>query len=179
MKEKIFLITLILFSKSAFSEYAISATEILQMPPFCRGLSISNFQYDAQKLRKRVRIPGQHTQHFCHGMKSIIRRQYATAIKEFEYVQQHSTKRHSLIPATSLYKAEALGKLGKVNPALEEYYKAIQLKKKYSQAYSRLASYYIKLNRKSNAIETVKLGLKYLPHSKTLKKKLKRLQSKK
>ena len=152
---------------------------MLQLPPFCRGLSEVNFTYDARKLRKRVKVPGQHTQHFCHGMKSIIRKKYSTAVSEFEYVQHHSTKRHSLIPATSLYKAEALGKLGKVNPALDEYNKAIQLKKKYPQAYSRLASYYVKLNRKSNAIETVKLGLKYLPNSKMLKKKLKRLQSKK
>jgi len=173
------LITVLLFSKSAFSEYAISATEILQMPPFCRGLSEPNFTYAARKLRKRVKVPGQHTQHFCHGMKSIIRRQYETAVSEFEYVQHHSTKRHALIPATSLYKAEALGKLGKVIPALEEYNKAIQLKNKYPQAYSRLSSYYIKLKKKKKAIETVKLGLKFLPNSKMLKKKLKRIQSKK
>ena len=176
MKQLFFLIVMLMFSKLSFAEYAVSAQEILQMPPFCRGLSIGNFQKNARKYKKNIKMPGQHTQHFCHGMKSIIRRNYETAVKEFNYVQTHSTRQHVLIPATSLYKAEALGKLGKVGEALTEYYKAIQFKNNYTQAYYRLANYYLTLNQKERALETIKLGLKYSPNSKLLKKRLQKLQ---
>ncbi|WP_198245561.1 tetratricopeptide repeat protein [methane-oxidizing endosymbiont of Gigantopelta aegis] len=141
-------LSLLLISTASFAEYAFSVSEALQLPPFCRGLSIQNFQADAKKLKKNIRVPGQHTQHFCHGMKSILRRNYDTAVSEFEYVETHSTKKHALIPATHLYKAEALGKLGKISAALNEYNKAIKLKKKYPQAYSRLANFYLSLNQK-------------------------------
>lgn len=170
------LMTILTFSNFSYAEYAISATEILQMPPFCKGLSTPNFQDNAKQFKKDIKVPGQHTQHFCHGMKSIIRTDYVTAIQEFEYVQGHSTEQHALLPATSLYKAEAFGKLGKVIKALTEYNKAIQLKRTYTQAYSRLANYYLTLNKKDDALKTIKLGLKYSPNSKLLKKRLQKLQ---
>lgn len=168
--------TVLIFSKFSYAEYSFSVTEIVQMPPFCKGLSIGNFQDNAKQFKKNIKVPGQHTQHFCHGMKSIIRKNYVSAVQEFNYVQGHSTEQHILIPATSLYKAEALGKLGKVSEALTEYNKAIQLKKTYTQAYSRLANYYLTLNKKDDALETIKLGLKYSPNSKSLKKRLQKLQ---
>jgi len=176
MNKLLIFFTLLIISQLSFAEYAFTANEVLQLPPFCRGLSLGNFQADAKKLKKKMRVPGQHTQHFCHGMKAILRKNYETAVSEFEYVEEHSTKRHALIPATHLYKAEALGHLGNVGAALAEYNKAIRLKKKYTQAYSRLADYYLTLKQKNNAIETIKLGLKYAPHSKSLKRKLHSLQ---
>ncbi|NOR70192.1 MAG: hypothetical protein GQ532_10975 [Methylomarinum sp.] len=176
MKKFIILFTMLIFSKLSFAEYAVSRAEIMQMPPFCRGLSIQNFQADAKDLKKNITMPGEHTQHFCHGMKAIVRKNYETAVQEFGYVQGHSTSQHVLLPATSLYKAEALGKSGKIAEALTEYNKAIQLKNTYVQAYKKLSEYYISLKQKDNAIETLKLGLKYSPNSKSLKKRLKALQ---
>ena len=175
--KRLFIITVMLmFSKSAFSGYKISANEIMQMPPFCKGLSIQNFEDNAKKFKKNIKMPGQHTQHFCHGMKAMLRKKYSTAAQEFRYVQSHSTKKHSLIPATSLYKADALSELGEEKKALSEYNKAIRLRKDYTKAYSKLSDYYLKLQKKEMALKTIKLGLKYSPNSKALKKRLHRLQ---
>jgi tetratricopeptide (TPR) repeat protein len=166
-------------SVAGAEEYAISASEARQLPPFCLGLSVGNFDDNAKALRQDVKVPGQHTQHFCHGMKAIIRGDYKTAVGEFEYVQEHSTSQHELLDSTSLYKAEALGKLGKTGPALLEYNKAIQLNNKYHQAYARLADFYLKLGMKKDALDTINQGLKYSPNSKGLKKRLHKLTEEK
>jgi tetratricopeptide (TPR) repeat protein len=191
IKQLLFCSFFFLLPQGATAEYAISASEIKMMPPFCKGLSLSNFQANAKHLRRSVRVPGQHTQHFCHGMKALVRGQraemrkkgsgkglYGTAVQEFEYVQSHSTKKHTLIPATSLYKATALEKLGRRGEAIREYNKAISLKKKYPHAYSKLSDYYLKLGLKQDALETIKRGLKQSPKSKSLKRRLKKLQGK-
>lgn len=170
--------TLLFLSQSAVADYAISAAEIMQMPPFCRGLSIANFQDDAKPLKQDIKAPGEHTQHFCHGIKAILRKEYHTATTEFDYVQSHSTSQHVLLPATSLFKAEALGMQNKISEALEEYNKAIQLKPNYASAYLKFANYYIKLNQKNDAIKTIKLGLNYSPKSKSLQRKLQTLEKK-
>jgi len=175
----LFLNTTITYAES----YAISGSEARQLPPFCMGLSIGNFEGDAKSLKRDIKMPGEHTQHFCHGMKSLIRgdrgdkSQYQTAVSEFEYVQEHSTSQHELMDSVSLYKAEALGKLGKTGPAITEYNKAIQLNNKYHQAYARLADYYLTLGMKQDAIDTIKIGLRFSPESKGLKNRLHKLSA--
>ena len=177
----------VLLSPALWAEYAISASELKLMPPFCKGLSPANFQADAKHLRRQMHVPGQHTQHFCHGMKSLVRAdraelqkkgggrpQYTTAIQEFDYVQSHSSKKHALIPSCSLYKAVAFSGLNNTIEALKSYNKAISLKRKYPTAYAKLADYYVKLNQQQNALNTVKIGLKYSPKSKSLLRRLKK-----
>ena len=165
------------------NSYQVTASEARKMPPFCMGLSIGNFREDAKSLKQNISMPGEHTQHFCHGMKFLIRgdggdkRSYETAIQEFEYVQVHSTSQHELMDSTSLYKAEALGKLGRTGAALTEYNKAIQLNNKYHQAYAKLADYYLTLGMKQDAIDTIKIGLRFSPESKGLKNRLHKLSA--
>ncbi len=163
--------------------YLVTASEARLLPPFCMGLSIGNFREDAKSLKQNISMPGEHTQHFCHGMKSLIRgdrgdkKSYENAVSEFEYVQEHSTSQHELLDSASLYKAEALGKLGRTGPALTEYNKAIQLNNKYHQAYARLADYYLTLGMKQDAIDTIKVGLRFSPESKGLKNRLHKLSA--
>lgn len=176
MKKYVTALFLLLLSKTSLAQYAFSQNEVIRLPPFCRGLSIGNFQENAKHLKRNIKVPGEHTQHFCHGMKAILRKEYATAVQEFEYVQHHSKNKHALTPATSLYKAEALGKLDKIAPALEEYNKAIKLKNDYSHAYAKLSDYYLKLKQPKNAMDTLNMGLKFSPNSKLLKRRLKKLK---
>ncbi|MBU2571549.1 MAG: tetratricopeptide repeat protein [Gammaproteobacteria bacterium] len=179
MKKLCFTLFLSFLSQNSFAdEYAISLSEAQRLPPFCLGLSIGNFQDNAKHLKRNIKLPGEHTHHFCHGMKKMLREDYKGAVGSFEYVQVHSSNKNIMLPANSLYKAEALGKLGKVQPALEEYNKAINLKKNYSHAYYKLAKYYMKLKQEKDAIETIKLGLKYSPNSTLLKKQLNKIKGK-
>ncbi len=180
----------VLLCPTSWAGYAISASELQLMPHFCKGLSPPNFQSDAKNLRRQVHVPGQHTQHFCHGMKFLVRadraelqkkgsgrHQFTTAIQEFDYVQSHSSKKHALIPSCSLYKAVAFSGLNNTLEALKAYNKAISLKRKYPTAYAKLADYYIKLNQPQNALSTVKIGLKYSPKSKSLLRRLKKYEN--
>jgi tetratricopeptide (TPR) repeat protein len=176
-----------LFSASAVADETtlqnmnqITASEARLLPPFCLGLSNGNFREDAQSLAQKVLLPGRDTNHFCHGMKEMIRgdrgdkKAYEKAIQDFDYVQERTAtiNDNELLDSASLYKAEALGKLGKTGPALTEYNKAIQINNKYHQAYTRLADYYLTLGMKQDAIETIKIGLRYSPESKGLKNRL-------
>ena len=163
----------------AFEEYEFSASEVRQLPPFCAGFPINFYRDDAKSLKRNIKVPGQHTHHFCHGMKEILRKNYAGAVKEFEYVQSQSTIQHELLDSTSLYKAEALGMLGKTGPAIQEYNKAIQLNPKYHQAYERLADFYLKLGMKQDALDVINTGLKYSPNSKGLKRRLQKFTTQK
>ena len=177
-----------LFSSTALADdYLITESEARRLPPFCLGLSIGNFEIKAQVLRQDIPVPGRDASHFCHGMKSIIRgdrgdkKGYEDAVKEFEYIQGRSAtiSENELLDSASLYKAEALGKLGKTGPALQEYNKAIQLNPYYHQAYGRLADFYLKLGKKQEALDTVNTGLKYSPNSKGLRKRLQKLTAEK
>ncbi len=181
-----------LFSASAVADETtlqnmnqITASEARLLPPFCLGLSIGNYREDAQSLVQKVFVPGRDTHHFCHGMKEMIRgdrgdkKAYEKAIQDFDYVQERTAtiNDNEILDSASLYKAEALGKLGKTGPALTEYNKAIQLNNKYHQAYARLADYYLTLGMKQDAIETIKIGLRYSPESKGLKNRLHKLSA--
>lgn len=189
-----FILSAPLFSSATLADettlqnvYQITASEARQLPPFCLGLSAGNYREDAQSLRQNVHVPGVDTHHFCHGMKSIIRgdqgdkKAYETAVGEFEYVQGRSStiSQNELLDSVSLYKAEALGKLGKTGPALLEYNKAIQLNNQYHQAYGRLADFYLKLGMKKEALDTINVGLRYSPNSKGLKRRLHKLTTEK
>ena len=168
-------------SLTAIAEGGWTESEARQMPPFCLGLPLIYFDVSAKHLKNNVKVPGQHTQHFCPGMVDIIRgdrgdkRAYLTAINEFDYVQVHSDNNNELLDSVSLYKAEALGKLGKTGPAIAEYNKAIQLNNKYHQAYAKLADYYLTLNMKQDAMDTIKMGLRFSPESKDLENRLHKL----
>jgi len=163
----------------ALEEYAFSASEVRQLPPFCAGFPLDFYRDDAKSLKRNIKVPGQHTHHFCHGMKEILRKNYGAAVREFEYVQRMSNSQNDMLDSTSLYKAEALGMLGKTGPAIQEYYKAIQLNPKYHQAYERLADFYLKLGMKKDALDVINTGLKYSPNSRGLKRRLQKLTTQK
>lgn len=173
------LISVILFFPPlAKADYAISAKEIMLLPPFCRGLSIGNYSEDAQQFHQNIKVPGSHTHHFCHGMKFILRNDYQYALNEFEYVEGHSTSDNVMLTYNALYKGYAYENLGKTQKALEYYNKAINLNPKNVKAYKMLSSFYKKSGQNDNAIETLKKGLEAVPNSKNLKKRLEKLQGK-
>ena len=171
------LLSTFFLAQVCFAEYSMSEKEILQLPKLCRNLSIGNFRADAKKYHiPGGHLPGQHTQHYCHGLKAMVRRAYGTAVKEFTYVQKHSNNKNRMLPSVSLVKAESLRKLGHTGDALKEYLRAIKLKRKYPRAYMKLAGFYMDLGENKSALDTVKKGLRYSPRSKGLKRRLKTLK---
>lgn len=64
---------------------------------------------------------------------------------------------------------------GQPGQALGSFNKALQLNPKLAQAYSEMANTYLKLNNKTQALEAVSEGLRWLPDSRALQRKYQRL----
>lgn len=169
------------FAQDAFEGERISAIEMFTLPPFCRALSEGHYQESAKPLRIKMKLPGSHSHHFCAGLKYFLRQNYNGAIKEFQYVEAHSAN-NQIEPTyapSALYHAESLNYIGNTQGALNQYNKAIEIDKKYGQAYLKLANYYLKLNMKPQAIETLEKGIKNASKTKFLQKKLDKIKTKK
>lgn len=170
-----------IFAQDAFEGERISAIEMFTLPPFCRSLSEGHYQENAKRLRIKMKLPGSHAHHFCNGLKNFLRQNYRGAIGEFQYVEAHSPSNQvepTYAPSV-LYHAESLNYLGETQAALDKYHQAIELDKKYGQAYLKLANYYLKLNMKPQAIETLEKGIKNASKTKFLQKKLDKITAKK
>lgn len=156
-----------------------SITETKQLPPFCLGLSESFFAEEAKHLKKNIPVIGEHSHHFCLGMKAMLRGFYDHAVNEFDYVLGHSSLQGVTLPAAYLYRAEALAKLGNNREAIEGYSKAIQLKPTYKQAYTKFSDFYVKIGMPKDALDIINMGLRYSPDARSLKTRLAKLTASK
>lgn len=158
----------------AAAGYAITPSEYRMLPKFCK--------YPELK-------PNIHAHHYCHGIKFILRanrifdnkkikmENLSAAVREFVYMQKHCVPNDPILPSTSLYKAQALEKLGKTQEAIHEFNTAIKLRNNsYPKAYMKLSDFYKKIGMEEEALKTVQTGLKYSNNSKGLKRRLKKLQ---
>ena len=97
-------------------------------------------------------------------------------LKEFEYTQKHAGKNFPLQPKISLEKGKVLLQLNRNTEALSEFQTAIQLKPSYTPPYAELSDYYVKIGIPDQAENILKQGLKHSPNSKSLKRRLAKLQ---
>lgn len=173
---------LLSYVNSALAEYAITGREMMGMPDICKKLTPGNYELSARRMMTgnagQLKSMGlAHVQHYCHGLKSVMRRSYETAIKEFTYVQKHSNKRNPLLPSTSYELGKIYLKTGNDGNAITEFQNAIKLKQNYIPAYWALGEYYRKKGDAEKANSFYREGLKYSPESKALKRGLKKLNA--
>jgi tetratricopeptide (TPR) repeat protein len=72
-----------------------------------------------------------------------------------------------------------LGEQGQTAEAIKHYQLALQAKENYTPAYVRLSELYLEANQPDEARKTLESGLKASPNSRSLKKRLKELESSK
>ena len=188
----------LMHSLYAVAAYAISADEVVLLPPFCRSLSQQNFEPDAYKIV--VKLPkspppksfGHHVHHFCHGMKDIIRANKTlgtreeqgnlqSAIGEFNYVLSataHDNDRgqyNIILAITSTEKAKVLRRLKMTAESMATFQQAIKYDPKLAQAYAGLSDLFKELGMNDEARKILEQGLRQAPNSKSLKRRLNEL----
>jgi tetratricopeptide (TPR) repeat protein len=177
----------------AAAGYAIRSNEVMLLPPSCFRMTSGNFEPDAYKIVKTQRKGpslGPAMQHFCHGMKSVIRANNGlgtkdehanlqAAIGEFNYVleavaaKNKNGRFNTYLAITSIEKAKVLQRLKMTADAVQTYEQAIKYNPKLPQAYSGLSDIYRDQGKNDEARKTLELGLKRAPNSKGLQRRLK------
>jgi len=195
LKILLFLAVGLVLSQTVAAEYAIRSNEVMLLPPSCFGLSSGNFEPDAYKListKRKGPSLGPHMQHFCHGEKFVIRannnlgtgeeRNYLQkAIAEFDYVLLHTAtdnkngRYNRYLAITSTEKAKVLQRLKMSAEAMQMFQQAIKYNPKLSQAYAGLSDIYKDQGMKDEARKILEMGLKRIPKSKSLQRRLDKL----
>lgn len=181
----------IYYSKICVADWPTTDKDFALLPPYCKALiDPETKKRDYGLWAKRVGPGFGNAHHFCAGLHSyrVLNKAYnATAsekkfaliqiINEIEYYETHTGPIKSRIyPAVYLLKAQVYGDMGNTSSAIEYFNKSIDANKEYTNAYVALADFYLKVNSKEQAIETIKTGLQYKPNSITLNRRLKKLQ---
>ena len=153
-----------------------SAEELKALPGFCRG--------------QKPPIPMRYENHFCYGLK-FLNRAYKSlgnkgdrkwylseAVREFgealEVTEEKNTSGQYNIYLSLLYRyqADAYRWQKELLKAITGYQKAIRYNPKDSRAYASLSTLYKSKGMKKEAREVLEQGIKALPKSKLLKKRL-------
>lgn len=132
--------------------------------------------------------------HFCYGLNFLNRgnRTFGNKKDRTYYYNQAVGEMQSTINRTEKanasgkynrglgvvyrYQAEALERLGRLIKAIEGYQKSIRYLPKQTRAYINLSNIYKRQGLKKDAKEVLEQGLKAMPKSKALKKRLNRLK---
>jgi len=128
-----------------------------------------------------------HIHHYCYGIFTLYnarstmdpkerKKLLLVAMKQWAYVDKGWPANFKLRPELHVKRGETLLELRNPAAALREFQKAISLKPDYSLPYAKLADYYQDQGKTEEAIQWVKKGLKYVPRSKKLKRRLKALE---
>jgi tetratricopeptide (TPR) repeat protein len=175
-------------------------TELEVLPAFCRvhpNLDfVGNYASSEPERAESDRWEGvfgedyQHLHHYCWALLYVRRaNQYFepvvrdaildAAISEFQYVIANASRNLVFRPEVHVRKGLALVLRGNTSLAAREYLAAIQLRPDYTPAYSALSDCYVELNDLDEAQKILEQGLKRVPGSEMLKKKLGEIKTKK
>lgn len=131
-----------------------------------------------------------HTHHFCAGLNFMNRYSKAytaydkqfylkSALTEFGYMIDHAAPTYSLMPEVYLNRGTAFSKLGKINEAMSDFRKAIELNPRLPKAYTMMADFCVEKKLQDMALATITEGLRYAPNSKMLQRRYVELGGKK
>lgn len=121
--------------------------------------------------------------HYCGGLRHLNNSYKATspqrqgyalekAIGEFNYmIANNPGSRDPLLGDVYLNRAVALRLGHKEAQAMGDLHKAIELNPKLAQAYTELASIYVRLKQDAKALQLVSDGLRHVPDSKSLQRR--------
>ncbi len=186
--------TFLISTKCAFAvkPFAASDAEVAVLPKYCEV-----------KLRKeRPSYEQQHNywsnifgkddwnnmHHYCYALYHINRyyselrpadrRHYAkVAINNLDYVINRATPNFKFLPEILVKKGTILSSIGEKNKAIMLFNDAIRINPKYAPPYKKLSQIYIDNNQFNEAKSILEKGIKNIPKSKSLKRRLRRLKN--
>lgn len=174
--------TCLFASAYAVVPFAITPEERKMLPHYCRG--------------GKFGVPVHYSNHLCYGLNFINRadktlkngtdKQFylAKAVGEFQAVISHTQKKNTdgryntYLSVVSRYQAEVFERQQKFGEAIRAYEQSIRYHPKQSKAYSQLSDMFKRRGMTKEAREILERGLKQMPNSKSLKRRLNRLSSK-
>lgn len=189
---KIIFIVFILFCHDAFAVYPESDLDFMMLPPFCKAKLKPNSKSDVDLWEKKLGYDFGHTHHFCAALHSLRiaktifpsnpdlkeRKRYllSDATGDLKYMEEHAKPNYVLFPYIYTTKAEVLIEQGNKKDAIPYLKKAISINKKYKMPYIILSDIYLSTDQKQLAKELLEEGVKNIPNSKILSKRLQNLK---
>ncbi len=160
--------------------------EWAKLPPYCKA-RVKHIKGEYDSWKKRIGPDFIHLHHYCKGLHQLNKSLgeidkgarnllLQGAIRQFRYVQGHSSKNFHFRPEIANKAGNAYLRLGNVPEAVREFSKGIKLNPKYVLNYVGLSKVCRKQGEIKKAKEILEKGLKHNPSSKLLKKRLKRLE---
>lgn len=150
------------FAGPAWSNFARTPQE----EQLCKSMSIWNHECDCIRFLNRA--------YATINDKAAHKYNLGEAIGGCQYNLTHSPG-HAWNAIAHLQIGLARQLQGQQGQAITSFNQALQLNPKLAQAYSEMANVYLKLNNKKQALDVVTEGLRWLPDSRTLQRKYKRL----
>lgn len=182
-----YLLITLFFASPTFAEIfnAFPKTDLqfAMLPPYCEARMRHENDLKGQLWRKKLGPDFVHVHHYCAALNALneayktsykedTRGMLSRAIKEIEYMEHQTSSNFILRPKIAYDKGTAYEGLKDYPNAISQYQQSIKYNPKLTPAYVALSDLYLKLNKKKEAMEILKQGLKFKPDSKALKKRL-------
>lgn len=189
---KIIFFLFILFCHDAFAEYPESDLDFMMLPPFCKAKLKPSSQSEVELWTKKLGYDFGHTHHFCAALHSLRlaktifplnpdlkerkRHLLSDATSDIKYMEEKAKPDYALFPFIYTTKAEVLIEQGDKKDAITYLKKAISINNKYKMPYIILSDIYLESDQKQLAKELLEEGVKNIPNSKMLSKRLQKLK---
>jgi tetratricopeptide (TPR) repeat protein len=158
------------------------------LPQYCKDRAKVGQSPEFSKWRNTFGDAFIHMHHYCKGVfaeqkakmtldKGERAHWLMTVVSQMQKVSGSCDTRNVLYPDLHTRLGWALSEQGHVAEAMQHYQLAIKAKRNYTLAYVRLSELYLDLNQPDEARKILESGLKAKPDSRTLKKRLKKLDS--
>ena len=158
------------------------------LPQYCKDRARGGQSPEFSKWRRTFGDAYIHMHHYCNGVyaekkaRSTINQQersrwLGAVIGEMQYVGRHCGAGCSLYPELHSRMGWALGKNGQVAEAIEQFQLVIKVKPKYTLAYAQLSDLYVEIKQLDEARKVLEKGLKVKPGSRSLQRRLEKLET--
>jgi len=201
MRRLISAISLCLFGMATHAAVAMATEftrdDVMQLPEYCQArvggvLGVQVPGNRADRVQHWKNIFGNDyvmMNHYCYGLIYANRANRSSnnprmskelllqAADNFKYTFGHVSQQWPYMPKAYVEYGKVLERLGKKPEASQQYMQAMLLKPDYARAYIALSSFYERQGNAAAAREVLVDGLKHAPDSRSLKRRLARLDS--
>ncbi len=167
--------------------YPKTDAEFSKLPSYCTDkMKSKNKEADQAKWYKLYGKSFRHTHHYCAALNAINKSYGVSkakksellgfAIMQTDYMIKHSSPKFALMGEIYFTRGNCFRRLGDVQRAVTEYMQGIQINPKFTLNYSALSKIFKKQGNITEAKKILEKGIKHIPSSKLLKKRLKNIE---
>ena len=175
-----------LFFSSQLAFAIPSEAEFALLPPLCKARYASDKDPSNQEWLKRLGSNFIHLHHYCSGLlkvnladkqsdKNEKMSGYTSALGEFNYVIRSVSPDFKLLPRIIYELGQTYEKMGNTPEAMRAYQRCISINPRLPIPYAALSDLFLKQNNKKEALLMLEQGLKFRPNSKSLLKRMDKL----